>query len=105
MFYCNVGPWSCNFIAHDGTTDRGGLFVDGPLARLATNGLSRTLDREVKILLNGENAGNYRIKNGVKQGHAFSCILFILEFEPEARFHDRKRRRRCRRPRSYEREL
>ena len=27
-------------------------------------------------------AGNYNIKNGVKQGDALSCILFILSIEP-----------------------
>ena len=36
----------------------------------------------VEIILNGSNAGNYRIKNGVKQGDALSCILFILGVEP-----------------------
>ena len=36
----------------------------------------------VEIILNGTNAGNYRIKNGVKQGDALSCILFILGVEP-----------------------
>ena len=36
----------------------------------------------VNILLNGSKAGSYTIKNGVKQGDALSCILFILCIEP-----------------------
>ena len=36
----------------------------------------------VDIILNGNKAGNYKIKNGVKQGDALSCILFILGVEP-----------------------
>ena len=36
----------------------------------------------VNIILNGNNAGKYNIKNGVKQGDALSCILFILGVEP-----------------------
>ena len=38
--------------------------------------------QEVKILLNRHIAGSYNIKNGVKQGDALSCILFILGIEP-----------------------
>ena len=38
--------------------------------------------QEVSILLNQRRAGTYRIKNGVKQGDALSCILFILGIEP-----------------------
>ena len=36
----------------------------------------------VTIHLNNRIAGNYLIKNGVKQGDALSCILFILSIEP-----------------------
>ena len=32
----------------------------------------------VEILLNGGKAGSNQIKNGVKQGDALSCIIFIL---------------------------
>ena len=38
--------------------------------------------QEVKIVLNQNIAGSYNIKNGVKQGDALSCILFILGIEP-----------------------
>ena len=38
--------------------------------------------QDVSIILNGSNAGHYNIKNGVKQGDALSCILFILGIEP-----------------------
>ena len=36
----------------------------------------------VSIQLNKHQAGSYKIKNGVKQGDALSCILFILGIEP-----------------------
>ena len=36
----------------------------------------------VNIHLNGRIAGKYTIKNGVKQGDALSCILFVLGIEP-----------------------
>ena len=39
-------------------------------------------NQEVDIILNGNNSGKYKIKNGVKQGDALSCILFILGIEP-----------------------
>lgn len=35
-------------------------------------------DQNVDIMLNKQIAGSYTIKNGVKQGDALSCILFIL---------------------------
>ena len=38
--------------------------------------------QQVSIHLNNRIAGNYTIKNGVKQGDALSCILFILAVEP-----------------------
>ena len=38
--------------------------------------------QKVEIILNGSRAGQYEIKNGVKQGDALSCILFILGVEP-----------------------
>ena len=39
-------------------------------------------NQEVSIHLNNRIAGRYKIKNGVKQGDALSCILFILAVEP-----------------------
>ena len=39
-------------------------------------------NQNVSIQLNNHNAGRYKIKNGVKQGDALSCILFILGIEP-----------------------
>ena len=39
-------------------------------------------NQNVSIQLNNHSAGRYRIKNGVKQGDALSCILFILGIEP-----------------------
>ena len=39
-------------------------------------------NQTVEILLNNGKAGTYEIKNGVKQGDALSCILFILCMEP-----------------------
>ena len=39
-------------------------------------------DQNVDIMLNKQIAGSYTIKNGVKQGDALSCILFILGIEP-----------------------
>ena len=39
-------------------------------------------NQQVDILLNGGTAGSYNIRNGVKQGDALSCILFILSMEP-----------------------
>ena len=38
--------------------------------------------QKVSIHLNNRVAGHYEIKNGVKQGDALSCILFILAIEP-----------------------
>ena len=39
-------------------------------------------DQKVDIILNNQTTGSYKIKNGVKQGDALSCILFILGIEP-----------------------
>ena len=39
-------------------------------------------NQKVSILNNKRNAGAYVIKNGVKQGDALSCILFIMGIEP-----------------------
>ena len=39
-------------------------------------------DQKVAIHINKREAGHYKIKNGVKQGDALSCILFILAIEP-----------------------
>ena len=42
-------------------------------------------NQAVDIIINNEKAGSYLIKNGVKQGDALSCILFILCMEPLVR--------------------
>ena len=39
-------------------------------------------NQNVSIQVNNREAGKYKIKNGVKQGDALSCILFILGIEP-----------------------
>ena len=39
-------------------------------------------DQMVDIILNNDKSGSYQIKNGVKQGDALSCILFIICMEP-----------------------
>ena len=39
-------------------------------------------DQMVDIILNNDKAGSYSIRNGVKQGDALSCILFIMCMEP-----------------------
>ena len=39
-------------------------------------------NQKVSIHINNRIAGHYTIKNGVKQGDALSCILFILSIEP-----------------------
>ena len=39
-------------------------------------------NQNVSIQVNNREAGRYKIKNGVKQGDALSCILFILGIEP-----------------------
>ena len=40
------------------------------------------MNQGVEIILNGQSTGKYTIRNGVKQGDALSCILFILGIEP-----------------------
>ena len=57
------------------------------LIKLGLTDFSRIFDllykrQMVSIQLNGHCAGTYTIKNGVKQGDALSCILFILGIEP-----------------------
>ena len=39
-------------------------------------------NQKVDIILNGSKKGQYQIRNGVKQGDALSCILFIIGIEP-----------------------
>ena len=39
-------------------------------------------DSKVDIMINGKICEGYGIKNGVKQGDALSCVLFILVMEP-----------------------
>ena len=40
------------------------------------------MNQGVEIILNGNSTGKYTIRNGIKQGDALSCILFILGIEP-----------------------
>ena len=39
-------------------------------------------NQKVDIAVNGDVIEGYQIKNGVKQGDALSCILFILSIDP-----------------------
>ena len=62
-------------------------YIKAVLCKIGLEDFCRTFDllykgQEVKILLNKQIAGSYNIKNGVKQGDALSCILFILGIEP-----------------------
>ena len=57
------------------------------LEKLGLNNFKTIFDiiydnQNVSIQLNNHCAGKYQIKNGVKQGDALSCILFILGIEP-----------------------
>ena len=57
------------------------------LRRLGLNEFIQIFDliyknQKVSIQVNNREAGKYKIKNGVKQGDALSCILFILGLEP-----------------------
>ena len=61
-------------------------FIKAILKKLGLDTLIETFDllykdQTVDILLNGGKAGSYKIKNGVKQGDALSCIIFILCME------------------------
>ena len=62
-------------------------YIKEVLHKIGLTDFCKTFDllyrgQEVKILLNQHIAGSYNIKNGVKQGDALSCILFILGIEP-----------------------
>ena len=62
-------------------------YIKEVLRKIGLDDFCKTFDllykgQEVKILLNKQIAGSYSIKNGVKQGDALSCILFILGIEP-----------------------
>ena len=62
-------------------------YIKEVLCYLGLNDFVRTFDllnrnQEVSIHLNNRIAGCYKIRNGVKQGDALSCILFILAVEP-----------------------
>ncbi len=53
-----------------------GLTTFEPIFRLLYQNLSNDL------IINNELAGNHKVRNGVKQGDALSCTLFILAIEP-----------------------
>jgi len=53
-----------------------GLTTFIPILKLLYTDLSN------EVLLNGEIIGSHKITNGVKQGDALSCTLFILAIEP-----------------------
>ena len=62
-------------------------YIKAILLKLGLKEFTKTFEllyknQMVNILLNGSKAGSYTIKNGVKQGDALSCILFILSIEP-----------------------
>ena len=62
-------------------------YIKEVLHYLGLKDFVRTFDllyrnQEVSIHLNNRIAGYYKIRNGVKQGDALSCILFILAVEP-----------------------
>ena len=62
-------------------------YIRKVLKKIGLSSFIRTFDllyksQSVDIILNGNKAGKYQIKNGVKQGDALSCILFILGVEP-----------------------
>ena len=62
-------------------------YIKEVLAKIGLSEFNKTFDlmyrkQKVDIMLNGNKAGNYIIRNGVKQGDALSCILFILGVEP-----------------------
>ena len=62
-------------------------YIKAILQKLGLQEFTKTFDllyknQLVDILLNGSKAGSYKIRNGVKQGDALSCILFILSIEP-----------------------
>lgn len=48
-------------------------------------------DNKTKILINGKICDGYAINNGVKQGDALSCIIFILCMEPILRNIEKNR--------------
>ena len=62
-------------------------YIKALLSRLGLTVFTKTFDllyknQMVDIILNNTKAGTYNIKNGVKQGDALSCILFIMCIEP-----------------------
>ena len=62
-------------------------YIKKVLNKLGLGGFNGIFDllysnQRVNILLNKQIAGSYNIKNGVKQGDALSCILFIMGIEP-----------------------
>ena len=62
-------------------------YIKAVLQKLGLNWFNNIFDilyknQRVTILNNKRNAGTYNIKNGVKQGDALSCILFIIGIEP-----------------------
>ena len=62
-------------------------YIKEVLKKIGLNKFVRVFDmiymnQGVEIILNGNSTGKYTIRNGVKQGDALSCILFILGIEP-----------------------
>ena len=62
-------------------------YIKKVLSKIGLGDFIKTFDviyknQKVDIILNGALAGKYQIKNGVKQGDALSCVLFILGVEP-----------------------
>ena len=62
-------------------------FLRDVLERIGLHSFVQTLDllyegSQVDIMINDKLCKGYQIKNGVKQGDALSCILFILAMEP-----------------------
>ena len=62
-------------------------YIRSTLEKIGLNKFKPVFDllyknQRVDIILNNQTAGSYKIRNGVKQGDALSCILFILGIEP-----------------------
>ena len=62
-------------------------YIKAVLEKLGLNWFNSIFDilyknQRVSIINNKRQAGTYTIRNGVKQGDALSCILFIIGIEP-----------------------
>jgi len=63
------------------------LYINRVMDRIGLNNFNpifNLLYKDIKnnVLINGEIKGSHKITNGVKQGDALSCTLFILAIEP-----------------------